>query len=114
MTEVYPDTNAFSYFMRHGAWPEPILAEACEGLRAAVHSEQIRVVASQYHLEELARITYTDSDFYRRVSAFFWSVVGPFVLLPTDQLIEREAAEKRRLEGNERFSTWSVVHRVRA
>jgi hypothetical protein len=112
LVEVYPDTNAFSYFVQRQGWPDDILATARATLVSAVRTGELRVIGSQFHLEELSGIH--DVALYRRVTDFFWDVVGPFLLRPTTDLVEGEARVRRRLDGNERFDSWTRVHQIRA
>jgi hypothetical protein len=112
VVEVYPDTNAFSYFVKRADWPDDLLAAARAHLTSAVRAGRLRVVGSQFHLEEFSGIG--NVDLYRRVTAFFWDVVGPFLLRATTDLVEAESQVRRPLDGDERFDTWTHVHRIRA
>ena len=114
MTEVYLDTNTFNYFIRDDKWPDATLAQGRARLRDAVRAGRLRCVGSEYHLEELARITFKEPDHYLSVAALFWDVVGPYILRPTNELIEREALLRGRAEGNDRFAYWTIVQTLRS
>ena len=111
--EVYFDTNAITYFFRWQGFSSEELNTSRVSLGRAVRDGRIRVLGSQYLLEELARVTYTEPDFYRELHEFFWNVVGPFVLLPSQEAVIAEARLGRPLDANERFDLWTAIQQVK-
>jgi hypothetical protein len=111
--EVYLDTNTVTYLFRKPGFSPDELKGFRESLVRSIRDDRLLVIGSQRHLEELARITYKEPDFYREVHAFFCDVVGPFLLLPTDELIRLEVQLGRGLIGNERFDLWTRCQQLK-
>lgn len=99
---VLLDTNAAGslYEPRQGRSPEE-LAVVRDLLADRVRNGSVQVVIAYRLLEEYAPVQRSDLARYTATLDYLQRLVGPHLLLPIDQLIEREARARRRLRYDE-------------
>ncbi len=115
---VLLDTNAVGslYEPRQERSPEE-LALVRDLLADRVRNGSVQVVIAYRLLEEYAPVQRSDPARYAATLDYLQRLVGPHLLLPTDQLVEREARAGRPLRYDEcifdratREGLWRIAH----
>jgi hypothetical protein len=101
---VYLDSHCLAYALGQpvpNGWTSGGIYKLQESILAGLRDDRIVICGSEFHIEEAARIS--EPDTRRRFYRFFWDLVKWYVLLPTHDLVLKEAELCRPLEATEPF-----------
>jgi hypothetical protein len=101
---VYLDSHCLAYALGQpvpNGWTSGGIRRLQDSILASLRDDRIVICGSEFHIEEAARISQLDAR--RRFYTFFWEIVKWYVLLPTYDLVRKEAELCRPLEASEPF-----------
>lgn len=108
MRRFYLDTHIFTYLTEDSRQQSHLASR----LRSLVRARNVEICGSLELLEEFIPRAHVDPDGYKRMVDMFWTLSGPRVLRPWNELIRSEIEKGSRLSLREAYLDSDIVRSV--